>query len=247
MSEKMQKRTADNTAIEVSSVSKAFTARPVLNKINLRIKSGQSVCMLGVNGAGKTTLLRIIAGLLHPDNGHVHLCGHDINKEPEEAKFQLGVISHKSMIYPDLTVFENLSFFAALYDVRNCHRRIEQLLDDVSLSSYRYDKAGILSHGLLKRLAIARALIHGPSVLLADEPFAGLDDRTCHHLIEILNNFTANGGTILLATHDTDFSIRCCKRVIVLDKGQLIFDAEISGVDAAAFAQDYLSYARNKN
>jgi heme exporter protein A len=245
MSEKMQKRTADNTAIEVSSVSKAFIARPVLNKINLQIKSGQSVCMLGVNGAGKTTLLRIIAGLLHPDNGHVHLCGHDINTE--EAKLQLGVISHKSMIYPDLTVFENLSFFAVLYDVRNCHRRIEQLLDDVGLSSYRYDKAGILSHGLIQRLAIARALIHSPSILLADESFTGLDDQTCHHLLEILNNFTANGGTILLATHDTDFGLRCCKRVIVLDKSQLIFDAEISGVDAAAFAQDYLSYARNKN
>jgi ABC-type multidrug transport system ATPase subunit len=151
------------------------------------------------------------------------------------------------MVYPNLTVRENLCFFANLYGIRDSASRIKELLEDIGLFSYRYDKAGILSRGLLQRLAIARALVHRPVVLLTDEPFTGLDAESRQHLITVLANFTDNGGTIVMTTHDMNIGIQCCDRVIVLDKTQLIFDAMTCEIDTASFVQDYLSYARSRN
>lgn len=245
MSQQEQKKSSDNAVIEISSVSKAFAVKWVLKSIDLVITQGQSVCLCGINGAGKSTLLRIIAGLLRPEKGSVKINGFDAKHEPEETKAQLGVISHKSMVYSDLTVLENVNFFATLYNVKDKAMRIEQLLKDVGLYSYRYDKAGILSRGLLQRLAIARALVHSPKVLLADEPFTGLDTIASKHLVSILNNFTDNGGSIVMTTHNTSIGLQCCGRVVVLDKNKLIFDAKTSDIDAVAFANDYLAYARS--
>lgn len=247
MSEKKQKHCTDNTVINISSISKAFATRLVLDNIDLDVARTQSVCICGVNGVGKSTLLRIIAGLLEPDRGSVKLCGYNVKKHPEKTKPQFGVVLHKSMIYPNLTVLENLSFFATLYGIKDSTSRVMELIVDVGLLSYRYDKAGILSRGLLQRLAIARALVHRPVVLLADEPFTGLDAEACEHLVNVLAKFTNNGGTIVMTTHDIKTSIHCCDRVVVLDKTNLIFDAMFSDIDIDSFTQDYLSYARSKN
>ena len=229
--------------INVKSVSKAFDTRGVLKDININVDTSQAVLICGINGAGKTTLLRIIAGLLQPDMGSVELCGYNIRKDPEKAKSQFGMISHKSMVYPELTVFENLSFFATLYGVKDSDNNITDLLQEVGLSSYKYDTAGILSRGLLQRLAIARAMVHRPALLLADEPFTGLDANACNHLIEVITEFTNNGGTIVMTTHDIDIGLQCCNRVVVLDKSNLIFDARTSDIDKARFSKDYVSYA----
>ena len=245
MSHQKQKITTDNAVIDISSVSKAFAAKWVLNSVDFTITANQSVCLCGINGAGKSTLLRIIAGLLTPDKGSVSINGFDTKTQPEKTKAQLGVISHKSMVYSDLTVLENVNFFATLYGVKDKTARTEQLLKDVALFPYRYDKAGILSRGLLQRLAIVRALIHNPKVLLADEPFTGLDSVSSRHLVSILNNFTENGGSIVMTTHNTDIGLRCCDRVVVLDKSQLIFDAPTSQIDTASFSKDYLAYAED--
>ncbi len=218
-----------------------------MNNINLDVYQSQSVCVCGANGVGKSTLLRIIAGLLEPDRGSVELCGYSVKEHIGKARTQLGVVLHKSMVYPELTVRENLLFFASLYGVKGSTSRVEELLEDIGLAPYRYDRAGILSRGLLQRLAIARALVHRPVVLLIDEPFTGLDAEASQHLIDVLANFTDNGGTIIMTTHDIKTGIRCCDRVVVLDKRQLIFDTMICDIDTAGFAQDYLAYARSKN
>jgi len=214
-----------------------------LRDIAIDIDTGQAVLICGINGAGKTTLLRIIAGLLQPDQGSVELCGYNIRKDPEKAKSKFGMISHKSMVYPELTVLENLSFFATLYGVKDSDAYITELLQDVGLSSYKYDTASILSRGLLQRLAIARAMVHRPALLLADEPFTGLDAKACNHLIAVITEFTNNGGTIVMTTHDIDIGLQCCNRVVVLDKSNLIFDAGTSDIDKARFSKDYVSYA----
>ncbi|MCP4259432.1 MAG: heme ABC exporter ATP-binding protein CcmA [Planctomycetes bacterium] len=232
--------------VNVKSVSKAFDTRGVLKDININVDTTQAVLICGINGAGKTTLLRIIAGLLQPDLGSVELCGYNIRKDPEKAKSQFGMISHKSMVYPELTVLENLSFFARLYGVKDSDDKITELLQNVGLFSYKYDTASILSRGLLQRLAIARALVHQPALLLADEPFTGLDAEACHHLIAVLTEFTNNGGTIVMTTHDIDIGLKCCNRVVVLDKSNLIFDAKASDIDTARFLKDYISYARSE-
>jgi len=247
MSKNEQIDEASNSVISVNSLGKAFGARLVLNNIDLEVARTQSACICGVNGAGKSTLLRIIAGLVQPDQGSVQLCGYNIRKEPEKAKPRLGMVAHNSMVYPNLTVFENLSFFASLYGVKNGAARIEELLEEIGLFSYRYDKAGILSHGLLQRLAIARALVHNPAVLLADEPFTGLDAEARQHLVTILAGFTDNGGTVVMTTHDIANSIQYCDRVMVLDRTRLIFDAMTCDIDTASFARDYLLYARDIN
>jgi heme exporter protein A len=236
----------NDIVINVKSVSKTFDTRGVLRDINVHIAASQAVLVCGINGAGKTTLLRIMAGLLQSDHGSVEICGHSIRKNPEKAKPKLGMISHKSMVYPELTVLENLSFFANLYGIKDSDTYITKLINDIGLSSYKYDKAGILSRGLLQRLAIARALVHQPTLLLADEPFTGLDNESCQHLITSLNEFKKNGGTIFMTTHDIDIGLQCCNRVVVLDNSNLIFDAKTDDIDTADFSKDYLSYARGK-
>ena len=128
-----------------------------MRNVSLVVPEHQAVCLCGINGAGKSTLLRIIAGLLRPDSGAVTIRGHDVRQDPEAAKRQLGMISHAGMSYPELTVSENLLFAARLYGVPNAAARIESLLAATELVAFRHDRAGILSRGLLQRLAIARA------------------------------------------------------------------------------------------
>jgi len=234
----------NDIAINIDSVSKAFGTRLVLKNISLDVAAGQSALLCGVNGAGKSTLLNIISGLLQPDRGSVSLLGYNMDKYAERAKSQLGVILHKPMVYPELTVIENLSFFADLYGVKKSSDRIDELLEEVGIWAYRYDRAGILSHGLLRRLAIARALLHEPKILLADEPFTGLDSEACENLISILTDFADNSGTVFMTTHDTHVGLRCCKRVLVLDKAGLIFDAGVGDIDTDSFSKDFVAYAR---
>ncbi len=235
------------TALSLRSISKAFTTRPVLKDVNLVLGQGQAVCLYGVNGAGKTTLLRIAAGLLRPDTGDVAIGRWDARAQPEAFKQRLGVISHASMVYAELTVAENLEFAANLYGVPNRAGRIEELLADTGLGPFRYDRTGILSRGLLQRLAIARALLHDPTVLLADEPFTGLDVEASQHLVDVFAAFVGRGGAILMTTHDTRLGLRCCQRVTVLDRGVCVLDKKIDEIDRDRFAEDYLAYARSEN
>ncbi|MHC5160254.1 MAG: heme ABC exporter ATP-binding protein CcmA [Planctomycetota bacterium] len=232
--------------IELKAVSKGFTLRRVLDKVSFTVDSGQTVFLCGVNGAGKTTLLKIISGLLTPDAGTVKLCGASLKHDPEKAKQHLGVISHKSMLYPDLSVTENLSFFADLYGVPDSKSRITELLAEAKLASYRHDKVTVLSRGLLQRLAIARALIHAPSILLADEPFTGLDTDSCLHLKDTLSRFAGDGGTVVMTTHETHLGLLCSSRVLLLDGSQVTLDRQTAEIETDRFVDDYLSYAREK-
>jgi len=246
MAEKLQ-MPLDPPAIDVAGVSKSFGSQLVLDDISFHLTVGQGLCICGANAAGKTTLLRIMAGLLQPDAGTIRICGFDVKSQPRQAKENLGAIFHKSMVYPQLTVIENLRFFALIYGVRDDTAHIQNLLEQTALMPYRYDRAGILSRGMMQRLSIARALVHKPLVLLADEPFTGLDADASNHLVTVLNNFRDEGGTIVMTTHDVNLSLQCCQQVAVLDKQRMIFNAKVSQIDAAAFAKDYLLYARIDN
>jgi heme exporter protein A len=235
-----------DSVIELKAVSKGFTVRRVLDKISFTVDRGQTVFLCGTNGAGKTTLLKIISGLLSPDAGTVKLCGASLKRDPEKAKQNLGVISHKSMLYPDLSVTENLSFFAKLYGVHDSKSRIKELLAEAKLTSYRHDRVTVLSRGMLQRLAIARALIHSPSILLADEPFTGLDTDSCLHLKDTLSRFADEGGTVIITTHETHLGLLCSSRVLLLDGSQISMDRMTAEIDTNVFVDNYLSYAREK-
>jgi len=233
-------------ALSISSVSKTFTSRCVLKSVTLQVQRGQGVCLCGVNGTGKSTLLRIVAGLLRPDGGSVVVNGRQRADHPEQYKRQLGMISHASMIYAELTVSENLAFAADLQGVPDRLGRVEEAMADMGLGPFRHDRAGTLSRGWLQRLAIARALLHKPAVLLADEPFTGLDVEAAGRLVGIFDNFVQNGGSVLMTTHDLRLGLRCCSRVVVLDRGAIILDAVTDRIDVERFSEDYLSYARSQ-
>lgn len=189
-------------------------------------------------------MLKILAGLLQPDAGSVFMAGKCLRKENEEVRSKLGIIMHQSMVYPDLTVLENLDFFARLYGVPQRQDRIALLLEQVGLTAFRYDQACVLSRGLLQRLSIARAMIHEPEVILADEPFTGLDMASADYLTGMLANFRERGGTIIMTTHDVTQGLRCADRVVVIDQGHIIFDRDVSQIDQIRFAKDYLLYSR---
>lgn len=230
--------------VSIAGLCMAFETRRVLDKVDLEILPAQALCLCGINGAGKSTLLRIIAGLLHPTGGTVYVNGLEVKKHPEATKAMIGVISHQSMLYPDLTIAENLLFTARLYGVPDRPSRVNKLLEDVGLASYRHDRTAILSRGMLQRLAIARAIVHEPKILLADEPFTGLDLKSGRHLVNIIQKFTESGGSVIMTTHEINFGLQCCQRLVVLDHGRLIFDAHREQIDRDRFAHDYLSYAR---
>jgi heme exporter protein A len=248
MGEKLQMPSSEAPVVELTGVCKSFGgSRVVLEGISFRLTGGEGLCICGPNAAGKTTLLRIIAALLRPNGGAVEVCGFDVQSQSHKIKPLIGAIFHKSMIYPQLTVIENLQFFAALYGVKNSKSHIERLLKEAALTPYRYDVAGILSRGMMQRLAIARALVHEPAVLLADEPFAGLDAEAGEHLVTVLRNFRNDGGTVVITTHNVGFGLQCCERAAVLDSRKLIFDAKVAEINAADFARDYLLYARGNS
>lgn len=244
MAEKLPK---DVPAIDVAGISKSFDSQLVLQDIDLNLAAGQILCICGPNAAGKTTLLRIMAGLLQPTAGTVRICGFDVQKQPQRVKPILGAIFHKSMLYSQLTVIENLQFFAGLYGLRDSEAHIKELLEQVDLLPYRYDRAGILSRGMLQRLAIARAMVHRPTVLLADEPFTGLDTDARKSLVAILKSFKGQGRAIVMTTHDVSLALQCCDRVAVLDKGKLILNVNVCQIDMDAFTKDYLLYARENS
>lgn len=229
--------------LSVNEVSKAF-ARPVLKKVSLSVDEPQTVFLCGVNGAGKSTLLKIMAGLIQQDLGSVWIQGKSLRKEAEQIKSKLGIIMHQSMVYSDLTVLENLEFFACLYAVPHRQERIASCLEQVGLTAFRYDKAAVLSRGMLQRLSIARAMIHAPEIIFADEPFTGLDMASVDYLTAMLSRFKQEGGTVILTTHDVTQGLQCADRVIVIDRTQVIFDRDTGRIDPALFAKNYLQYAR---
>lgn len=240
----MQKPLGQTPVINLAGVCKSFGSRVVLNAISFSVTSGQGLCICGANAVGKTTLLRIISTTLKPSEGVVELCGFNVQRQAWKIKPLVGAIFHKTMVYPQLTVVENLRFFAMVYGVKNSKARIEKLLEQTGLTPYRYDSAGILSRGMMQRLAIARALVHDPVVLLADEPFTGLDADAGNHLVAILRSFKDTGGTIVMTTHNVNLPLQCCEQVAVLDDKRLIFNAKVSEINAADFTNDYLLYAR---
>ena len=247
MNEELQRPPEETPAINLTGIHKSFGGRAVLEDINFQLTSGKGLCICGANAAGKTTLIKIISGLLQPTKGVVEICGFNTQRQSQQARTLVGAILHKSMVYPQLTVAENLQFFARLYGVKNSKARVQELLEQAGLMHYRYDSAGILSRGMMQRLAIARALIHKPIVLLADEPFTGLDIDASQQLAALLRNFKNNGGSVVMTTHNVSLSLQCCEQVTVLDKRKLVFNAKVSEINAVEFTKDYLLYARRNN
>ncbi len=212
--------TESPAAIRASQLSKAFGGRAVLDAVDLEIASGECVALTGVNGAGKTTLLGCLASVLRPDGGEVRWFGHLAARDVALHR-RVGLVAHESGLYSHLTLRENLVFAAQMSGADNCRRCTDQWLERAHLAPHADVLPTRLSRGMRQRLAVARALIHNPPLLLLDEPFTSLDAAGTEWLLTLLADLRDRGHTICFVTHEQE-KIQClANRVLELREGKV--------------------------
>ena len=227
-------RAALSPRITLQNLSKFFGRFVALDRLSLSFEPGEFVVVLGRNGAGKTTLLRTLALLLQPSEGELHFDGQLASRLPHSFKQRIGFVGHEIALYDDLTAEENLQFFARLYGINDGPRRTAEVLAEMDLAGRATSRVRDLSRGLKQRLALARAWLHRPDVLLLDEPATGLDAPTRERMHEWLARCHQSGRTVITSSHDLAESLRPATRVLLLENGRVLFD----GPNAPGLAQE---------
>lgn len=227
-----------DAALELQGISKRFGEKKILDEIELSVPKGAFLSIFGPNGAGKTTLLKMMATLAKPTEGTILIDGIDAVEQPEEARRRIGLVSHSSLLYPDLSAEENLLFFANLHGVPDARKRCLELLEQVGLKHRRLDTLRTFSRGMTQRLSIARALIGDVPILLLDEPYSGLDLDAAQALDAILES-ERRRRTIVMVSHDLERGLSLCSHALVLANGGIGFFDERANIDAAEFQRIY--------
>lgn len=226
-------------AVEAQGLSKTFGHLPALRGIDLRVRRGEFLVIFGPNGAGKTTLTKVLATIIKPSSGTVTVNGLNLKENAEELRRQIGVVTHQTFLYSNLTAYENLAFYSHMYDVPRAKERIGQVVAMVGMTSRLYDRVGILSRGMQQRLAIARALLHKPSLMLLDEPETGLDQQAISMLWEALLAEGEEKRTIILTTHNLERGLELGDRLIILARGEIVYQKQRQDLDLASLKQAY--------
>ncbi len=210
-------------AILTQSLHKRFGELVAVERLDLAVPRGQIFGLLGANGSGKTTTIRMLTGLLPPTSGTARVAGIDVVAEPEAVRRRLGYMSQRYGLYDDLTVEENLRFYAGLYRLIGAEgrTRVEELIAELDFTPRRKQLAGTLSGGWKQRLSLACATAHRPDVLFLDEPTAGVDPAARRQFWEVIRELARNGTTILVTTHYMDEAERC-ERLAMLWRGRLV-------------------------
>jgi heme exporter protein A len=214
----------DFTRLTVHDLGRNFGRRKALARVSFACEAGEIVGLLGPNGAGKSTLLAILATLLQPSTGHVAYG--DLGPEAAGAalRSRVGLLGHDLYLYPELTARENLRFFAELYGVSDATACVARGLEKAQLSDRADDQVLSFSRGMRQRLALERALVHDPRLLLLDEPFTGLDQKSAAALVARLSELRTGGCLVLVATHDLDIVDGLLTRAIFLRQGRIAAD-----------------------
>jgi ABC-2 type transport system ATP-binding protein len=207
--------------VEIKGLTKSFGSSRVLNSVGFNIIPGEMMAMVGPDGAGKTTLIRAVCGLLPFDEGTIKVMGQDVTKEMKQIKPHIGYLSQRFSLYGDLTVDENIEFFAEIHGVREFKSRREELLDFTRMRPFRDRLADRLSGGMKQKLALACTLVHTPRIIFLDEPTTGVDPVSRRDFWKILSRLLAGGLTIFLTTPYMDEAERC-SRVVMLDRGNIL-------------------------
>lgn len=229
--------------IETKKLVKRFGLKTILRGVDFSVQPGEFVALLGPNGAGKTTFLRILASLSRPSLGSVKVAGYSLPHESAQVRAKLGVVSHMPLLYPDLTAEENLQFYARMYGIANHQSRITEVLQMVGLESRRKDLVRTFSRGMQQRLAIGRAVIHNPEVMLFDEPYTGLDQDASEMLDEVLRSVAAKGRTVVMTSHDLARAEDLATRFDILSRGVIAASAtqnELQSTNLLAFYKQSL-------
>lgn len=226
--------------ISITGVHKRFGRKPILRGVDLSVTAGNVVALLGANGAGKTTLMRLISGLVKPDKGVIVLGGVKQSRQLHELRRYIGLVAHLPLLYDQLSGWENLEFFARLYDLSRPQERIEEVLQSVDLWRRRHDAVRTYSRGMVQRLAIGRAILHNPPVLLLDEPDTGLDPTSAEMLHALLKHSGNEQRAVLLTTHNLDRAIEWSDEICLLRGGVIDQRYPSAELTSAALRQLYI-------
>lgn len=217
--------------IEVRKLVKRFGPKVVLRGLDFYVQPGEFVALLGPNGAGKTSFLRILASLSRPSKGEVTLMGMRLPRQAGAVRQRLGVVSHQPLLYGDLTAEENLRFFGRMYGVGDLNHRIAEMLELVGLTPRKGDLVRTFSRGMQQRLAIGRAVLHDPDIMLFDEPHTGLDQDACTMLDDVLRDVAARGRTVVMTSHDLARAADLASRFDVISRGVITASVQRAEID----------------
>ena len=223
--------------IQVKKLVKRYGPITVLRELDFNVDPGEFVALLGPNGAGKTTLLRILSSLVRPTSGSVRVASLNLPTQGAALRAKLGVVSHQPLLYGDLTAAENLQFFSKLYAVGP--DRIQEILDLVGLLPRKHDLVRTFSRGMQQRLAIGRAILHNPAILLLDEPHTGLDQTAGEILDKILKDVALEGRTVVMTSHDLLRASELASRLVLLSKGKIARSVSTADLDPAQLVDFY--------
>jgi ABC-2 type transport system ATP-binding protein len=214
--------------LEIRGLVKRFD-RPAVDGLDLAVRAGEFYALLGPNGAGKTTTLRLVAGLLAPDAGAIHVAGIDARADPVAAKRVMAWVSDEPMIYDKLTPFEYLEFVAGLWgiDARAAELRAAALIDWLGLAPHAHERCEGFSKGMRQKVALAGALVHEPTLIILDEPLTGLDAGSARQVKTVLRERVAAGGTVIMTTHILEVAERMADRIGVIAAGRLIAEGTL--------------------
>ncbi len=207
--------------VRAERLTRTFGQRRAVNDVSLDLCAGDCLALFGPNGAGKTTLLRMFGGLLKPTGGTASIDGVALPGGPE-VRAKVGLVSHHTMLYDALTPRENVEFSARLYGVRDVRAAAESALRQMGAASYADQPVKLLSRGMQQRVSIARALVHRPSVILADEPFTGLDASGAAALSAMFREVRESGATLVIVTHNLDEALSLCTHAAIMREGRFV-------------------------
>jgi heme exporter protein A len=220
-------------------LEKWYGPHPAVRGIDFGLCPGEFLTIFGPNGAGKTTLLKMLSGSLRPTRGTIDLAGVDLDRDEHGWRRRIGVLSHQTFLYGQLTAEENLRFYGRLYDVANLDERIRALLEEVGLGDRGGDRVTTFSRGMQQRLALARTLLHDPELVLLDEPYTGLDPHAAAMLKGVLRKLKDGRRTVVLVTHNISQGLELADRVVVQVAGRWISDEPIGAIDPLDFERVY--------
>lgn len=225
--------------IEIKKLTKQADNKLILRGVDLSIKKGETVAILGPNGAGKSTLLKVLATLIKPTSGRVLVNDMDLKKNHIQIKKIMGYLPHSSLLYDHYSPLENLVFFGKIYGVKNVEQRAVGLVKEVGLSFFLNEPVKNFSRGMIQRIAIARAIVHEPEILLLDEPHTGLDQGAISILNNVILAMKQKGTTTLMVTHDFKQAAEICDRIIIVKNGKIVDDFMIENHNLGFVSEKY--------
>ena len=225
--------------VHARGITKRFGRSIALRGIDLDLAAGERVALFGPNGSGKTTLLRLLAGLVPPSAGALQVAGRAYSTGGQDIRARIGVVSHHTYLYDDLTGEENLLFYGRMFGIGPLRERVAEVLALAGLQARAGDKVGAYSRGMQQRLALARAVIHDPDLLLLDEPETGLDQEASASIDGFLDRLHGSPRTVVMATHDLGLGHSRCGRFVILAEGRIACEGRRDEVDPAGLEELY--------